>query len=183
MFYADIEEDLKLKILMPYDDEILFKLVDKNRDYLREWLPWLDEVTSSADIRAFVNNSYKRMSDNEGFDLGIVYKNSLIGVIGFHNYDKLNKNISLGFWIDEKYSRKGLITKTCKYLINYAFDRFNMNSVEIHTAKNNVKSKSVAEKLGFFLEGEVDNAEWLYDHYVKHQIFSIKKDDWKNPEI
>lgn len=183
MFYADIEEDLKLKILMPYDDEILFKLVDKNRDYLKEWLPWLDNVSCSEDIRTFINNSYKRMSDNEGFDLGIVYKNSLVGVIGFHNYDKDKKAISLGYWIDEKYSRRGLITKTCKYLINYAFDKFNMGFVEIHTAKNNAKSKSVAQKLGFFLEKEISNAEWLYDHSVDHQVFTMKKEDWKNPEI
>jgi len=183
MFYANIDEDLKLKVLMPYDDAALFNLIEKNREYLKEWLPWLDNNTSVHDSRFFINSSFRKMSENEGFDVGIIYRDQLIGIIGFHDYDNETKKASLGYWVEEKCSRKGIITKTCKFLINYAFDKLKLDTIEIRTSPTNIKSKGVAEKLGFSFEKELLEAEWLYDHYVNHLVFSLKKENWTNPEI
>ncbi|MEC7531965.1 MAG: hypothetical protein VX557_00670, partial [Candidatus Thermoplasmatota archaeon] len=41
-----VDTDLCLDILKISDAEELFALVEKNREYLRKTLPWLDEVRS-----------------------------------------------------------------------------------------------------------------------------------------
>lgn len=42
MFSYQIDEDLDLRLLQMGYAEQLFLQVDKNRAYLREWLPWVD---------------------------------------------------------------------------------------------------------------------------------------------
>ena len=42
MFTHRIDADLELRLLEPRDSAALFALVDANRGYLREWLPWVD---------------------------------------------------------------------------------------------------------------------------------------------
>ena len=44
--------------------EAVFALVDENRDYLREWLPWLDNNRSVDDTRAFIKKSLEQMANN-----------------------------------------------------------------------------------------------------------------------
>ncbi len=41
-----VEEGLELSQTMPDEAEELFSVVDANRNYLREWLPWLDGTNS-----------------------------------------------------------------------------------------------------------------------------------------
>ena len=45
MFRLKIDDDLELQLLEERHAEELFALTDENRDYLREWLPWLDNTT------------------------------------------------------------------------------------------------------------------------------------------
>ena len=41
-----VDENLELRQTMPEEAEEMFAVVDANREYLREWLPWLDNTTS-----------------------------------------------------------------------------------------------------------------------------------------
>ena len=44
MFTWKINEHIDLKLLEHRDAEALFHVVDQNRDYLRQWLPWVDKM-------------------------------------------------------------------------------------------------------------------------------------------
>ena len=46
MFSRAVDADIVLKSLEEKHAEELFRLVDGNRAYLRQWLPWLDSNTS-----------------------------------------------------------------------------------------------------------------------------------------
>ena len=54
MFNLKIDNDTKLKLLEKEDAYELFALTDKNREYLRRWLPWLDTVTRVEDSLNFI---------------------------------------------------------------------------------------------------------------------------------
>ena len=41
-----VEDGLELRVPEEGDSEELFLKIDENRQYLREWLPWLDDVKS-----------------------------------------------------------------------------------------------------------------------------------------
>ncbi len=42
MFGMKVNEQITLKILEAHDTEALFNLVNRSRNSLREWLPWVD---------------------------------------------------------------------------------------------------------------------------------------------
>lgn len=50
MFGMKVNEQITLKILDAYDTEALFNLVNRSRNSLREWLPWVD-ATEQPQIR------------------------------------------------------------------------------------------------------------------------------------
>jgi ribosomal-protein-serine acetyltransferase len=41
----------------------------------------------------------------------------------------------------------------------------------------NKRSQAIPQRLGFTHEGTARQAEWLYDHFVDHQIYSLLRSD------
>ncbi|WP_040952717.1 GNAT family N-acetyltransferase [Gorillibacterium massiliense] len=183
MFSHIISDDLHLEILEIRHSEELFSLCDNNRDYLREWLPWVDETVSVKHSKDFIQFSLNLFANNNGFSAGIFYKDNLVGCIGLNSIDWPNKKTSIGYWLAEEHQGKGIMTRVCKVIINYVFRDLALNRVEIRAAKQNLKSRAIPEKLNFINEGIVRQAEWLYDHYVDHVIYGMLIEDWKSNEF
>ena len=55
-----VEPSLFLRIARLEDAKELYSLVEKNRVYLREWLPWLDDAESIEDEIDFIKDQQKR---------------------------------------------------------------------------------------------------------------------------
>ena len=61
-----VENGLDLQLVGEDDAGELFDVVDSNREYLREWLPWLDATRSVEDEKAFISNSLEEYQKREG---------------------------------------------------------------------------------------------------------------------
>lgn len=85
----------------------------------------------------------------------------------------------MGYWLAENCTGKGIITKSCKVIINYAFETLALNRIEIKCGTGNYKSKGIPEKLGFVQEGILHQAEYLNDGYIDLYLYSLLKKDWK----
>lgn len=176
-FYIDSE--IMLGFLGIEDTDKLMRLVDKNRDYLRVWLPWLDNILQPEDATRLILNLLEQYRTNNGFQFGIWYKGELCGIIGLQGVNWSNRSTSIGYWLDEEHQGKGIITRSCIAVIDIAFKEMSLNRIEIRCAEQNNKSKAVPERLGFMVEGVMRDAEWLYDHYVNHIIYSILAGEWQ----
>lgn len=182
MFTKIVNDHTELRLLELRHAEELFKLTDQSRDYLREWLPWVDFTTSIADSRTFIEGTLDQFRNNNGFQAGIWYKGKLAGVIGLHHVNWSNKSTSIGYWLGKDFQGKGLMTNACQALIQYCLEELNLNRVEIRAATKNYKSAAIPPKLGFQKEGCLRSAEWLYDKYVDHYVFGLTKSDYLNKE-
>ena len=47
-----------------------------------------------------------------------------------------------------------------------------LHRVEIRCAIDNHRSRAVPHRLGFRLEGQMREAEWLYNHWVDHAVYA-----------
>lgn len=177
-FILRIESYLRLELLDQSHAVELFELIDGNREYLRRWLPWLDSSKYLQNTVDFIKYSQIQFKENLGLQLGIRYREKLAGVIGFHKFDWLNRSAGIGYWLGESHQGKGLITRTCGCLLDYAFGNLGLNRIEIRCAVGNSRSRAVPERLGFSEEGMIREAEWLYDHYVDHVVYGILRDEW-----
>lgn len=178
MFYHRVDEDVELKLLDLGDAADIFALTERSRDYLRQWLPWVDGTRSVEDSRAFVQATMDQFAAGNGFQAGILYQGKFSGVIGYHLIDRRNRKTSIGYWLGEEFQGHGIMTKACRSLVDIAFRDYGLNRVEIRAAAENLKSRAVPERLGFRNEGRSRQVEWLYDHFVDHIVYGMLAEDW-----
>ena len=173
-----ISDVLALVPLELRDADELFAITELNRDYLRAWLPWLDNITRLEDTRAFIRASQAQASQRNGTQLAIKAEGRIAGIVGHHQIDRRNRLTSLGYWIGQTYQGRGLVTRATSALLDHAFDEERLNRVEIRCAEANHRSRAVPQRLGFREEGLLHDAEWLYDHFVDHVVYGMLARDW-----
>ncbi len=174
----NVDEVLKLRSLAIGDSQQLFDLTEKNRNHLREWLPWLDSNLALEDTQEFIDGTIQQEAANNGITCAIVKNEKIVGVCGHHKINWSNRSVLIGYWLDKDEEGQGIITKATKKILEYSFEVLDLNLVEISAATSNEKSKAIPERLGFKFEGVLRQREWLYDHFVDHAIYSILKSEW-----
>lgn len=180
MFTLQINDKGFLRILSGRDADALFKLTDQSRDYLSKWLPWLNDIKSADDSLSFIKVSLEMFNQQKGLNMGVFFENELVGVIGFNKLDYRNKIGSIGYWLGEAHQGKGIMTIAVNTLIAHGFEKMKLNRIDIHAAKDNLPSRRIPERLGFQQEGQLREAEWLYDHYVDHIVYGLLQSEWKS---
>lgn len=178
MFSFPIDSQTELRLLEVRHAPELFKLTNQSRQHLREWLPWVDIINSSADSGKFIDVALEQFRQNNGFQSGIWYEGELAGVIGLHQISWTNKSTTFGYWLGEQFLGKGLMTAACRALITYCFDELDLNRVEIRIATENRKSQAIPERLGFTYEGRLRQVEWIHDRFVDHSVYSLLKEEF-----
>ncbi len=73
-FKLRVEADIELELLADAHAEELFALTDRNREYLRRWLPWLDSNKYLQNTVDFIKFSRKQYEENNSLQLCIRYK-------------------------------------------------------------------------------------------------------------
>ncbi|WP_053959364.1 GNAT family N-acetyltransferase [Sulfobacillus thermosulfidooxidans] len=178
MFSYSINENVSLRLLEVRDAERVYSLVRESESYLRQWLPFLDNVHSVQDIIHFIESGLSRYAHNNGAEIGIWFQGHFAGILGIHFINWTDRTTSLGYWLGEKFQGRGIMTQACSALIDILFGEYELNRVEIHIAVDNRKSRAIAERLGFRQEGCLRQVEWLYDHYLDHVVYALLKDEW-----
>jgi ribosomal-protein-serine acetyltransferase len=179
MFHRQVDGELELRLLHEDDARELYALVDRNRQPLREWLPWVENERSPSDSRSFIRRSLDRLPTNGGFAAGLWFRGALGGVIDLHEIDWANRRTDIGYWLDAGLQGRGLMTKACRVLLDHAFTQMKLNKVEIRCASGNLRSKAIPERLGFKQEGIIRQALWLYDHFVDLVVYGLLAEEWK----
>ena len=178
MIIATDNPEVSLRLLAEADAEVLFKLVDQNRSYLHQWLPWLDASTRVEHTREFIKGTVKRFEESAGFVCAINYQGSIVGVVGHNSIDKDNRISYPGYWLSETHTGKGIMTCAVRSLIEHAFSELDLNRIDIRVAVGNNKSQAIPDRLGFRKEGVIRQAEHLYERFVDHTINGLLRSDW-----
>ncbi|MBP1913804.1 ribosomal-protein-serine acetyltransferase [Lederbergia galactosidilyticus] len=177
MFVLPVDNELYLRIAEEKDAEELFKLIDRFRESLREWLPWIDRTIRKEDTITFIQFSQKGFAEFTSMNLVILYREKIVGVAGFNEMDVENKVLSIGYWLGQCYQGNGIMNRVVRSLADFALNHLHFNRIEIRIAVGNKKSQAIPEKLGFKKEGVLRETEWLYDHYVDHIVYSLLASD------
>lgn len=125
MFSYQIDEHLQLRLLQMEHAEGLFLQVDKNRLYMREWLPWVDMTLNAEHIKEFIRTTQEQYVTNNGFQTGIFYKGEIVGCVGLHGINWNHRKASIGYWLAAEYQGKGIMSRSCRAIIEYLFISIN----------------------------------------------------------
>lgn len=157
--------------------QVIFETIDRDRGFLKKWLPFVDATHSVADTELFIKSlvGQKDMKKDEVFT--IWYNMEFAGLIGFKDTDWVNRKTELGYWLAQKMQGKGIVTQCVHKLTGYAFYKLGMNRIQIKVAKGNSKSAAVPARLGFQLEGIERQGELLNGSFHDLEVYSLIKSD------
>jgi len=173
MFRWKVTDEIELQVLEQCHAEALCSLTDVNRQYLRQWLPWVDSTRSAANTSKFIASAMRQFADNNGFIACIWHRGVLCRVIGHHGMDWANRATSLGYWVDAVHQGKGIVTACCGAVVTHAFTELKLHRIVIRCAVQNLRSRAIPERLGFSFEGIARQSEWLYDHFEDVAVYSL----------
>lgn len=174
-----IDPEITLKRLEIDDAQELFDLTEENQTYLRRWVAWIDSTNTVDNRREFIQGTIDQFEKGLGPTYAIIVNNSIAGVIGFHPIDQSNHVGEIGYWLSEEHQGKGIMTNCCKALIKQAFESLNINRLQIPAAEDNIKSRSIPERLGFTFEGILRECENLYGNFVNQAMYSMLKSEYE----
>jgi ribosomal-protein-serine acetyltransferase len=179
MFRRDIRDGVYLKLLEERHAAAIFSVVNRDRAYLRKWLPWVDLTSQAGDTLKFIKTTLAQFANNEGLTAGIWCGSAYAGTIGTHKIDWLNRKVEIGYWIASKFQGQGIVTDACRLLIEHAFKEWELNRIEIHCALGNQKSCAIPKRLGFQLEGVLRKAQLVGGKYLDTNVYSMLAREWK----
>jgi ribosomal-protein-serine acetyltransferase len=178
MFARQVGADLELRLLEEQHASVIFAAVDRNREYLRRWLPWVDPTQSVEDTLEFIRGAQERYETLGEIAAGIWYKSEFAGTIGTHKLDRIHRSVEIGYWLAQGLQGRGIVTDACRVMIRHAFVELGLNRLVIRCAVGNVKSCAVASRLGFTFEGTQRQAELVNGQFHDLNVWSMLRHEW-----
>jgi ribosomal-protein-serine acetyltransferase len=171
-----VNEEIQLRLLEERHVEDYFALIERNRDYLQEWIDVEAYEGSVETLRAYVKEHLLQFVEGSGYHLGIWYQDALVGLLDYRLNGR-NRSVELGYWLDAAMQGKGIVTQACRTMVQHAFEEHRVHKVVISCAIDNLRSRAVAERLGFVQEG-ILRAGRLHDRYVDGVFYGLLVDEW-----
>ncbi len=116
---------------------------------------------------------------------GIEFKaeGCLIGTCGYCRWDQHHCRAEIGYdlWID--YWGRGIMPEAIRALIQFGFEKMNLNRIEATTHTENVRSQRVLHKLGFQKEGILREYYCRDGIYNDQVLFSLLRSEWAGDRI
>ena len=179
MFRFQLDEHAELRLLEERHAEELFALIERNRDHFGKWIPWVPQHTKVQHTVDRIRHDARMFAENGGFLAGIWAEGKLVGVVGLHEIDHTDKHTDIHYWLDEAHRGKGLVTKSCRAVLDHAFNDLGLNRIEIHCDPENIRSRAIPEKLGFTQEGVLRQRVWKNDRFTDLMVYGMLATEWK----
>jgi RimJ/RimL family protein N-acetyltransferase len=151
-------DNYTLRLLSVPDTTIFFDLIDRNRPRLEAFFSGTVARTRSLkDTGEYVDEIMKKIAKKIYLPYLLVNSddNAIAGFIDLKNIDWNIPKGELGYFMDEKYSNKGLGTRMLKTFSNYCFDHYGFQKLFLRTHESNHSARKIAENCGFEIEGKL----------------------------
>ncbi len=122
---------------------------------LRPWMPWAQEAPTVDATEANVRAARLHFLERTDLRLQLVHTASgrFVGGSGLHRIDWAVRKFEIGYWIRTSEAGRGYASEAVAAITAYAARELAAERVEIRCDSRNERSRRVAERNGFTLEG------------------------------
>jgi ribosomal-protein-serine acetyltransferase len=179
MFTYDLSDGAELRILEARHAEEFLAFIAANRAYLGQYLGWALDIQTAEDARAFIQRGLTRFAEDGLPWVGVWRDGEMAGGLLFFPLERRTRATEIGYWLGERAAGRGLMTRAASAMLRFAFEEMNVNRVGLQAEVGNQRSRAVAERLGFALEGIrrqgwTDNGGALVDM----AMYSLLASEW-----
>ncbi|WP_018753932.1 GNAT family N-acetyltransferase [Paenibacillus sanguinis] len=170
---------------------ILRKLTSEDAADLFQYFS-TDEVTKYYDLERFVElrqaeeliqtwNS--RYTERRGYRWAIIAKSKssrVIGTCGFHNWSETHLKAEVGYELDPAYWGQGVMSEVLQEVLRFGFEDRGLHRVEAFIDPDNIRSRYLLEKVGFFEEGYLKECFFEKNQFVDAVLFALLKKQYQD---
>jgi len=137
------------------DGAALNGAVVESIDQLKPWMAWAQTPPSVEQSELVCRQMAARFAQRSDLPLFIFARGSgrFVGGTGLHRLDWSVPRFEIGYWVRRSERGRGLVTEAVQTLMRFAFDTLHARRVEVRMSSANQRSRAVAERCGFTLEG------------------------------
>ncbi|WP_151774406.1 GNAT family N-acetyltransferase [Streptomyces abyssomicinicus] len=182
MFTIALDDHARLRPLEPWQAPEFLAHIDRARPLVDPWIPWASLTTDLASARSTLQRYADLSSSDSGRIYGIWLDGVLVGGVMFTRFDASSGVCEIGCWLEEAGQGRGLVTRACRTLIDWAFTERGMSRVEWWVASGNTRSIAAARRLGMTRDGVLRQR---YPHRgVRHdsEVWSVLAQEWPPAE-
>ncbi|HYK73019.1 MAG TPA: GNAT family N-acetyltransferase [Pseudoneobacillus sp.] len=158
-------ERLVIRSPRPGDGEAVYHAIVASLEELKPWMPFAHREQSVQDVESNIREAYINYLSRKDLRFLVFLKETgeLVASSGLHRIDWEVPKFEIGYWIDTRFSGKGYITEAVQAIAHFAFQELKARRVEIRCDSKNIRSRAVAERVGFKLEGILKNEDVSVD--------------------
>ncbi|MGW5852693.1 GNAT family N-acetyltransferase [Streptomyces sp. NPDC055254] len=181
MFTMPLGDRAQLRSLEPWQAQEFLAHMDRARDTVDPWIPWASLSTDRDSATATLQRYADRAALDTGRIYGIWLDSTLVGGVMFTRFDSASGVCEIGCWLERAAEGRGLVTRACRALIDWAFRTRGMSRVEWWVAAGNTRSLDVAHRLGMTREGVLRRRS--PHRGVRHdsEVWSVLSEEWPCP--
>ena len=175
-------ERLLIRSPLPGDGPALNEAVVESLDSLRPWMPWAQTAPTVEASEENVRKGRVRFLERSDLWLLLFLKgtNTMVGGSGLHRMDWDVPKFEIGYWCRSRFEGQGYITEAVRGITAFAFNTLGAQRVMIRMDTRNVRSRAVAERTGYVLEGELRHDARAVDGSLRNTlVFSLLPDEFK----
>ncbi|MFA9559275.1 GNAT family N-acetyltransferase [Evansella sp. AB-rgal1] len=147
-------ERLLIRMPRPGDGKVVHEAMTASMEELKPWMPFAQKEQTVEEVEQNIREAHAKFLTREDLRLLVFHKETgeYIASSGLHRIDWDVPKFEIGYWIDTRQSGKGYITEAAGRIAEFAFEEFKARRVEICCDEKNIRSRAVAERLGFSLD-------------------------------
>lgn len=127
-------------------------LITSNSARLAQWERWAEFPSSLTHTQGWLASRMSAFAQGRAVPTLIVADGEPVGSCGAE-IDAYAGTASVGFWIDADAEGRGLVTASTRRLLQHVVTAYPVARCELRTSVDNLRSRAVAERLGFRLDG------------------------------
>lgn len=127
--------------------ERLLAAMNENREFLAEFLEWVDGYTTTEKALANIEKSY----GDDKCSYFIMVADDIVGKIGFVDSDDNMGEIS--YWLAHGFNGRGIMTRALNKLTEMGFRDMGLKRIQLTIDAKNIPSAAVALRCGYECEG------------------------------
>ncbi|MDO8459585.1 MAG: GNAT family protein [Nanoarchaeota archaeon] len=142
------------------------------------------EKSAKDFIKTCVKESKEKPRTKYNFGIELKEENRIVGSVGLSKVDYFQGTATVGYWINEDYWRRGIMSEALEAVINFAFRKLKLRRINVKAFSENKASNSLIKKAGFVYEGTCRKSvkDKALGKIHDNHIYGMLKDDW-NKEI
>lgn len=168
-------------------------LSPRNTEDAEKFTEWLndfkvtDYIGKSACLITLEDEKkyFENKKENECiFFIVSIKDDKLIGTVGLHNVNNIDRCATLGIFIGEKIGRnKGFGTEAIRLILEYGFKYLNLNNIKLDVLEFNERAQACYKKCGFKEYGRRRKSEFLYGKYYDRIEMDILAEEFEGDFI